>query len=342
MFVQEVVLTGSRMFVWPGVHAESGENVRVLARETKRAFVLTDRDCLDIARRVGMSLQQARFQVLGGAVPPQKGVPRASTVKQAEARLAKLKSTKSVFVAVGGTALLHMGARMAGNRPFFLVPTTLRAQLDSALGGSACPLVGDGWKAPVAVFSDPTLLRTVPLRQFIGGLAEAVKCGVIQDPDLFEFLEKQAGPIRDRSLTAMEELVYRAGTVKAAAVNSPTPGPGARATFRYGHYVGGALEKMGGAAILHGEAVAVGMEAEAFIAKRLGWIDDDVVKGQNKLLKNLGLPTRFKGLPADRIVQTLFERGPARPDLPDALGHAKGPADVPSDLLKAAVTSVTK
>lgn len=340
--MQEVTLSGSRMFVWPGVHAETGENVRVLAKETKRAFVLTDRDCLDIARRVAMSGQQAGYAVAGGAVPSTKGVPKPGTLKQVEAKLAAMKVKGSLLIAVGGSALLHLGARLAGQRPFFVVPTTLRAQLDTALGGSSCPRLGFGWTPPVAVFSDPTLLRTVPLRDFIAGLAEAVKCGVVQDPDLFEFLESKAGPIRDRSLTAMEELVYRAGTVKAAAVNSPTPGPGARATFLYGHCVGGALERLAGAAVLHGEAISVGMEAEAFMARRLGWIDDDVVKAQNKLLKALGLPTRAKGLPADRLAQPLLDRGGAKPDLPDALGHAKGPAEVPPDLLKAAVASITK
>ena len=340
--MQEVTLTGSRMFVWPGVHAETGENVRVLSRETKRAFVITDRDCIDIARRVAMSLQQARFLVAGGAVPSTKGLGKPATLKQISAKLAKFKPAETLVVAVGGTSLLHMAARLTGSRPFFLVPTTLRAQLDTALGGSFCPLVGDGWTSPVAVFSDPTLIRTVPLREFIAGLAEAVKCGVVQDPELFEFLQAKSETIRDRSLTATEELVYRAGTVKAAAINSPTPGPGARATFRYGHYVGGALEKLAGAAILHGEAIAVGMEAEAFIAKQLGWVDDDVLKAQNKLLKILGLPTRAKGLPVERLIQPLLERAPAMPDLPDALGHARGPADVPPDLLKAAVAAITK
>lgn len=340
--MQEVVLSGSRMFVWPGVHAESGENVRVLAREAKRAFVLTDRDCLEIARRVAMSLQQARFQVAGGAVPASKGPLRPAPLNQVEARLSALPPAGTVLVAVGGASLLHAGARLAGERPFFAIPTTLRGQLDTALGGSSCPLLGGGWKAPVAVFSDPTLLRTVPLREYIGGLAEAVKCAIVQDPDLFEFLDTQGGPIRDRSMSVLEQLVYHAGTVKAAAVNSPTPGPGARATFRYGHGVGGGLERLAGAAILHGEALAVGMEAEAFIARRLGWIDDEVPKAQNRLLKSFGLPTRAKGLPAERWVKVLLERGTLKPDLPDALGHAKGPAEVPPELLQAAVAAVTK
>jgi 3-dehydroquinate synthetase len=330
------------MFVWPGVHAEAGENVRVLAKEAVRAFVLTDRSCLEIARRVAMSLQMARFEASGGVLPNSKGPLKPNTVAKAQARLEGLPAEQTLLVAVGGSSLLHHAARLSGDRPLFYVPTTLRAQLDTALGGSRCPRAGGGWKAAVAVFSDPTLLRTLPLREFLGGLAEAVKCSIVQDPDLFDFLEARGIDLRDRSQNALEELVSRAGTVKAAAVNSPTPGPGARATFQYGHGVGGALERLAGAAVIHGEALSVGMEAEAFLARRLGWVDDELLKAQNRLLKSFGLPTRAKGLPAERLVETLLERGPFKPDLPDALGHARGPAEIPPDLLRAAVAAVTK
>jgi 3-dehydroquinate synthase len=340
--VQEVKLNNSRMFVWPGVHAEAGENVRVLAPEAMRIFVLTDRGCVPIARRVAMSLQQSRFDVSGGAVPGSKGPHKPMTQAQVAAKLEKLGPEGVGLVAVGGTSLLHLGARMAGDRPFFLVPTTLRAQLDAAIGGSTCPMQGGRWRPARAVFSDPTLLATLPLREFIAGLAEAVKCAVIQDPDLFDFLRDKALAIRDRERGALEDLVFRAATVKAAAVDSSTPGPGARATFRYGHLVGGALEKLAGAAVLHGEALAVGMEAEAFVARKLGWADDEVTVAQNKMLKSFGLPTRAKGVPPDALAAPLLAKALPQPDLPDAIGHAKGPAPLTPELLKAAVAAVTK
>lgn len=340
--MQEVKLNGSRMFIWPGNHVEAGENIRVLAPETLRVFVLSDKPCMSIARHVAMSLKQAKFDVVGGVVPAAKGPAKAMTQAKLAAKLEKLGPEGVTVVAVGGTALLHQGARMAGDRALFLVPTTLRGQLDAAIGGASCPLQGGGWKPARAVFSDPTLLATLPLREYIAGLAEAVKCAIIQDPDLFDFLKSQAGKIRDRSRAALEELVFRAATVKAAAVDSPTPGPGARATIRYGHLVGGALEKLAGAAVLHGEALAVGMEAEAFAARKLGWADDEVVQGQNKMLKSFGLPTRAKGLPAERLAAPLLAKAIPKPDLPDGIGHAKGPAPLTAELLKAAVAAVTK
>jgi 3-dehydroquinate synthase len=340
--VQEVRIPESRMFVWPGVHVECGENIRVLAPDTLRVYVVTDRPCIPIARHVGMSLQQNRFDVSGGVAAPTKGSAKAATVSQLQAKLDGLGAKGVTVVAVGGTAVMHLGMRLAGSRPLFLIPTTMRSQLDASVGGACCPTFAGRWKPPKAVFSDPTLLRDLPLREYVAGLAEAVKCAIVQDSDLFDFLDSRAGKIRDREQNTLEELVFRGATVKSAAISTPTPGPGARATLRYGHWIGGSLERFAGAAILHGEALSVGMEAEAALAQKLGWGDGDLIKNQNRLLKAMGLPTRIKGVPSDKIALPLLTNGTPKPDLPDSVGHTRGPAEATSALIKAAIAAVTK
>jgi 3-dehydroquinate synthetase len=130
--------------------------------------------------------------------------------------------------------------------------------------------------------------------------------------------------------------------VKSAAVESPTPGPGARATLRYGHFVADAIEKLAGNAILHGEALAVGMEAEMRLSRALGWADEETAAAQNRLLKALGLPTRAKGVPARRLAEPLLAGRLPGLDLPDEIGHARGPAPLEADLVRAAVAAVTK
>ncbi|MBV8881507.1 MAG: hypothetical protein JO332_16190, partial [Planctomycetaceae bacterium] len=333
--MQEVRIPESRMFVWPGVHVECGENIRVLAPDTLRVFVVTDRPCIPIARHVAMSLQQNRFDVSGGVAPPTKTAAKAATLSQLQAKLDALGKKDVTVVAVGGTATVHLAMRLAGGRSLFLIPTTLRSQIDASVGGASCPAFAGRWKPPKAVFSDPTLLRDLPLREYVAGLAEAVKCAIVQDADLYEFLDANAGKIRDREQNTLEELVYRAASVKSAAIATETPGPGARATLRYGHWVGGALERFAGSAILHGEALSVGMEAEAALAQKLGWASADLVQNQNKLLKAMGLPTRAKGLPADKLALPLLANGTPKPDLPDSVGHTRGPAEAASPLIKA-------
>lgn len=340
--MQEVRIPDSRMFIWPGVHVECGENIRVLAPDTLRVFVITDKPCIPIARHVGMSLSQNRFDVSGGVAPPTKTSAKAATVSQLQAKLDACGKKGVTVVAVGGTAVMHLGMKLAGGRQLFLIPTTLRSQIDASVGGACCPAFAGRWKAPLAVFSDPTLLRDLPLREYVAGLAEAVKCAIVQDADLYDFLDGAAGKIRNREQNTLEELVFRAASVKSAAISTQTPGPGARATLRYGHWVGGALERFAGSAILHGEAVAVGMEAEAALAQKLGWADGNLITNQNKLLKAMGLPTRAKGLPAEKIALPLLANGTPKPDLPDSVGHTRGPAAATPPLIKAAIAAVTK
>ncbi len=340
--MQEVRIPDSRMFIWPGVHVESGENIRVLAPDTLRVFVVTDKPCIPIARHVAMSLQMNRFEVSGGVATATKGSAKAATLSQLQAKLDALGKKGVTVVSVGGTAVTHLAMRLSGSRPLFLIPSTLRSQVDTAVGGACCPIFAGRWKAPCAVFADPTLLREMPLREYVAGLAEAVKCAIVQDTDLYDFLDANAGKIRDRDQVVLEELIFRTASVKSAAISTTTPGPGARATLRYGHWVGGSLERLAGSAILHGEALAVGMEAEAALAQKLGWADGDLLQKQNSLLKAMGLPTRAKGVPSDRLALPLLANGIPKPDLPDSVGHTRGAAEASSALIKAAIAAVTK
>lgn len=344
--MQEVRGQETRVFVWPGIHAEAGENVHVLAKEPTKAFVLTDRNCIEIARRVGLSLQQAKFDVLGCAVPPGKGRPSAATAQQIDQRINRLGDDSTTIVAVGGTSVMHLGSALAGKYggrvPLFLVPTTLRAQLDSSVGGASCCPIGKKWQSAVAIFSDPTLLATLPLRDYIAGLAEAVKCAMIANGELFEFLKENEMAIRDRSAAALEELVVRTATHKANMMDQAGASPHSLKILEYGHVIGRALERVAGAAILHGEALAVGMEAEMAVARGLGWADKDMPALQNKMLKSLGLPTRVKGLPGDRLLGAMGGNGNPEFVLPDIIGHARGPEKAPPQVLKAALAAITR
>lgn len=338
--MQEVRSEKSRTFVWPGVHAETGENARVLSRPTRKAFVLTDRHCIEIARRVGLSLQQSHFVALGGALPPGRGRPSPAALQQIDERLNRLGTDSTCIVAVGGTPIMHLGSalasRFAGGLPLFLVPTSLRAQLDSSVGGASCCPIGGRWHPPLAVFSDPTVLVTLPLRDYLAGMAEAVKFALIADGQLIPFLQENQVAIRDRSPGPLEELTYRCANSKAAALDAS---PEALRALEYGHVVGRALERIGGAAILHGEALAVGMEAEAFLARGLGWADQELPAVQNRLLKAFGLPTRVRGLSPELLLKALQGREFVLPDLP---GHPRGRVKPPLDLLKAAIQAVTR
>jgi 3-dehydroquinate synthase len=160
--------------------------------------------------------------------------------------------------------------------PVVQVPTTLLAMFDSAIGGKTGVdtevgknLVG-AFHHPALVVVDPTLLETLPRMQRAAGLAEGVKTAAILDRELFEWLEARAGDLLDGEPEATAQAVWRVIAHKAAVVEEDPREGGRRAILNFGHTIGHALELVGGYEILHGEAVAAGMRAEARLGENLG------------------------------------------------------------------------
>lgn len=355
--MQEVRGRQSRVFVWPGVHAEAGENIRVLAPGSTQAFILTDRNCAEIARRVSMSLQQQKFAVSGCVVPVGRGRRAPKTLQGITDRLARVKSPDApcVIAAVGGTTVMHLASLVAARRgedtPLFLVPTSTRAQFDSAVGGSGCSAQAEGgrpWHRPVAVFADPTVLPTLPLRSFLAGMAEAVKVAMVRDPELYEVLQKRGVEIRDRSPAALEEVVYRGLGAKAALAEGDEDGAEPAADLlEFGHTVGRAIEWVAGAAVFHGEALAVGMEAEASIAADRGLLDGEAREALSRLLRSFGLPTRVRGLSAERALEALRGDDDAGGitlalALPSGVGQVSEPSEVSDRQIFDALAAVSR
>ncbi len=357
--MQEIRLLSGRIFIWPGVHAEAGENIRVLEGDASRAFVLTDRNCVEHARRVVMGLQQARIEVSGCAIPPGETEKALAAAARLYDRLAAFNmDRKSAFIAVGGGVITDLGGFVASTYmrgiPLFLVPTTLLGQVDASVGGKtainlkqAKNLVGSFFQ-PVAVFADPIVLSTLPPREYVGGMAEVVKYGMIKDATLLEFVESNIDAIRARQPQVLEEMVFRCCQIKAEIVEQDEKESNIRAILNYGHTIGHGLEAAGEyKRIHHGEAISVGMETEAAIAREMGMADNETIQTQNRLLKLCGLPTRVKGVPHNRILHaiTLDKKnldGQRRFVLPEGVGRVRFPVEVPDELVGTALKSVMK
>ncbi len=197
-------------------------------------------------------------------------------------------SRQDTLIALGGGVAGDMGGfaaatYMRGIR-FVNIPTTTLSQIDSSIGGKTAidldgvkNCVGAFWQ-PAAVIADPKTLSTLPQRQVKSGLAEAVKAGIIRDPELFEIFE------RDDYMDHLEEIIERALLVKKAVVEEDERESGVRRILNFGHTLGHAYESLSGlSGLLHGECVAIGMMAiieNAELKTRL-----------EAVLKRLGLPT---------------------------------------------------
>ncbi len=181
--------------------------------------------------------------------------------------------------------------------PFVQVPTTLVAQVDSSVGGKTGVnhsqgknLIGAFYQ-PKIVVVDPHVLKTLPSRQWIAGLAEVIKYGMIADKEFFKYLEQHVEGLRAQSDDVMPHIIRRCCEIKADVVTGDERESGRRRILNYGHTVGHALESWGNyRKWIHGEAVGLGMVQEASMAQYLGMCSKDVVERQDDLIKRVGLP----------------------------------------------------
>jgi len=188
------------------------------------------------------------------------------------------------------------------------VPTSLLGMVDASLGGKTGVDLPEGknlvgaFHPPLLVLADPETLSTLPSAELSSGLAEVVKHGIIADPALFEMCA--AGPkVVNGGLVG---IVHRAMAVKVAVIQADPFERGPRAALNLGHTVGHAVESVSGYRLRHGEAVAIGMVAEAQLAERLGMAAAGLSTRIAAALECLSLPVAIPpALPRQDLVDAM-------------------------------------
>lgn len=186
------------------------------------------------------------------------------------------------------------------------VPTTLLAQVDAAIGGkcgvnipSGKNLIGAIYQ-PAAVVCDIDVLASLPQEELISGMAEVVKYGFIADPELLSDVAEKAGHVYDGDAPTTIALVARSAATKAGFVAADERDRGKRAFLNYGHTFAHAIERLGGfSGIRHGEAVALGLMAAAYLSHELGRLSEYGVALHKRVLDDVGLPTTAELDPAE-------------------------------------------
>lgn len=197
--------------------------------------------------------------------------------------------------------------------PYVQLPTTLLAQVDSAIGGKvgvdlphAKNLVGAFYQ-PRLVCNNVSVLRTLPMRQRRSGLAEIIKCGIIADPALFQLLEEHLDACLRLEPRAVRMMIERSCRVKAAVVSrDERETSGARAWLNFGHTLGHALEAATGyRRWTHGEAIAIGMCAAAELSVEMGRLPAEAFERIARLILAAGLPCRATGVSRRAVWEAL-------------------------------------
>lgn len=225
---------------------------------------------------------------------------------------------KIFIIALGGGVIGDLAGFVAAiykrGINYIQIPTTFLAQIDSAIGGKTAidlsvgkNLVGAFYQ-PKMVFSDIALLKTLDKKQIRSGMAEAIKYGVIEDRELFEFIEKNYKNILSLNKKTLEFVVYHCSLIKSKVVSlDEKEHRGIRTVLNYGHTIGHALETIGGyEEYSHGEAVGLGMIVAARISRELNLIDAKSCHRIEQLIADVGLPTGVKKINKIRLVSTLY------------------------------------
>ncbi|MEW6185125.1 MAG: 3-dehydroquinate synthase [Thermodesulfobacteriota bacterium] len=209
------------------------------------------------------------------------------------------------------TALIALGGGVTGDMtgfiasiymrgvPFFQIPTTLMAQVDSSIGGktgidlpAGKNLLGTFYQ-PQAVFIDLDFLNTLEDKEYISGLAEIIKYGVIEDPQILATLEQEIQALKKRDLRLLEKLVGKSCRIKKRIVEMDEKEGGLRRILNFGHTLGHAVESESGYALSHGQAVGIGMVFAARLSQKLNYLSLKEAERIESLVKACALPHRI-------------------------------------------------
>jgi 3-dehydroquinate synthase len=224
---------------------------------------------------------------------------------------------KSCVLALGGGVVGDVAGFAAATYlrgvSYVQVPTTLLAQVDSSVGGktginheSGKNLIGAFYQ-PKLVLIDVAVLRTLPHRELVAGLAEVIKYGIIQDPALFELLEQRMEKLLGSDRELLSQVIAVSCAIKARVVEADEREDDYRAVLNFGHTIGHALEAVTGyRQLLHGEAVAVGMVKAAALSVQQGFCDGASFNRVVALVRKAGLPVEIPpGVLPQNLIQAM-------------------------------------
>ncbi len=285
----------------PGLLATVGDRLRSLANSSK-VGVVTDRHVASrYLQGTLRSLRKAGYDPTPIILPPGERTKTLATIAKILDALARHKfERQSLLLALGGGVIGDITGFAAAiyqrGIPFVQVPTTLVAQVDSSVGGKTGVdhrlgknLIGAFYQ-PRAVLIDPRTLHTLPRREWIAGLAEVIKYGIIADEEFFAFLEQEIPALLRLKEEPVIHVIKRSCEIKTQVVMADERESDRRRILNYGHTIGHALESLAGyRGLIHGEAVGIGLVQEADLACHMGLCSREVVERIRSLVQRAEL-----------------------------------------------------
>ncbi len=293
------------IFIGSGILDRLGEKFDSFGFSPKTALVSNSRVFELYGDRVVRSLRSKGYDVHTVLIPDGEEYKDFLWAYYILGQLLKIGlDRKSSIIALGGGVIGDITGFVASTYmrgiAYIQVPTTLLSQVDSSVGGKTGVnhhygknMIGTFYQ-PRLVWIDVDTLRTLPEKEFVAGMAEVIKYGIIWDGDFFGYLDKVRKMLLRLDPEPLVNIIGRSCEIKAEVVSRDEREAGLRAILNYGHTVGHAIETVTGyRRYLHGESVAIGMIHEAILSTIMGLLAEDDLQRIRSLIGSYGLPLSF-------------------------------------------------
>ncbi|MDJ0464797.1 3-dehydroquinate synthase [Streptomyces sp. H27-C3] len=293
-----------------------GELPGLIGERAERVAVLHPEALAGTGEAIREDLASQGYEVIAIQLPNAEESKTVEVAAYCWKALGQTNFTRTdVIVGVGGGATTDVAGFVAatwlrGVR-WVAVPTTVLGMVDAAVGGKTGINTAEGknlvgaFHPPAGVLCDLVALDSLPVNDYISGLAEVIKAGFIADPVILELIEEDPVGARSPEGRHAAELIERAIRVKADVVSSDLKESGLREILNYGHTLGHAIEKNERYNWRHGAAVSIGMVFAAELGRLAGRLDDATADRHSAVLESVGLPLTYRGDQWPKLLETM-------------------------------------
>ncbi|MFJ3703837.1 MULTISPECIES: 3-dehydroquinate synthase [Streptomyces] len=307
-------------------HQLLGELPNLIGDRVKRVAVLHPEALAGTGEAIREDLAAQGYEAIAIQLPNAEEAKTVEVAAYCWKALGQTGFTRTdVIVGVGGGATTDVAGFVAASWlrgvRWIAVPTTVLAMVDAAVGGKTGINTAEGknlvgaFHPPAGVLCDLAALDSLPVNDYVSGMAEIIKAGFIADPVILDLVEADPEGARTPAGPHTAELIERSIRVKAEVVSSDLKESGLREILNYGHTLAHAIEKNERYKWRHGAAVSVGMVFAAELGRLAGRLDDATADRHRAVLESVGLPLTYRGDQWPKLLENMKVDKKSRGDL---------------------------
>ncbi|MEW1761723.1 3-dehydroquinate synthase [Streptomyces cyaneofuscatus] len=307
-------------------HQLLGELPQLIGDRAKRVAVLHPEALAETGEAVRQDLAGQGYEAIAIQLPNAEEAKTVEVAAYCWKALGQTGFTRTdVIIGIGGGATTDVAGFVAASWlrgvRWIAIPTTVLGMVDAAVGGKTGINTAEGknlvgaFHPPAGVLCDLAALDSLPVHDYVSGMAEIIKAGFIADPVILDLIEADPEAARTPAGPHTAELIERSIRVKAEVVSSDLKESGLREILNYGHTLGHAIEKNERYKWRHGAAVSIGMVFAAELGRLAGRLDDATADRHRTILESVGLPLTYRGDQWPKLLENMKVDKKSRGDL---------------------------